>query len=69
MTGFRDEELIKRLKQVGASIGSSVSKNTFALLVKNQEAMETNSGKIKEAKDLGVPIITVSSFLDTYFTY
>ena len=66
MTGFRDEELVKRLKEVGATVGSSVSKSTFVLLVKNAEAVEMGSTKITEAKELGVPIMSLTSFLDTY---
>jgi NAD-dependent DNA ligase len=33
MTGFRDESLTDALKSVGAKLGSSVSKNTFAVLI------------------------------------
>ena len=66
MTGFRDEELKGRLKDVGSKLGSSVSKNTFALIVKDKEAgIET--GKAQEAAALSVPIYTLSEFNDKYF--
>jgi len=68
MTGFRDEELVKRLKQVGATVGSSVSKSTFVLLVKNEEAVELGSSKIEEAKELGVPIMSLTAFSNTYLS-
>ena len=68
LTGFRDDELTKRLKQVGASVSSSVSKSTFVLLIKNEEALELGSTKIDEAKTLGVPIMTLAAFSNSYLS-
>ena len=66
MTGFRDESLKVKLQGVGAKLGSSVSKNTFALIVKDKESgLET--GKAQEAAALGVPIYTLGEFLEKYF--
>ena len=35
MSGFRDDYLEKKLNEVGANLTSSVSKNTFAVIVKD----------------------------------
>ena len=65
MTGFRDAELQELIKNVGAKLGSSISKNTFVLLVKDASA-EQDTGKALEAKQLGIPIMTKDDFITTY---
>ena len=62
MTGFRDSILENKLKALGVKISSSVSKNTFAVLVPG--AKET--GKLNDAKKLGIPIILVNEFKTSY---
>ena len=62
MTGFRDADLQNRLKELGAKLGSSVSKNTFILLVKDSLAGE-DTGKAAEARKLGVKIMTPQQFI------
>lgn len=64
MTGFRDAELQDALKNVGAKLASSVSKNTFAVLVKN---MDEDTGKAADARKLGIPLMTPSAFKSQYF--
>jgi len=64
MTGFRDNELQDKLKEVGAKIGSSVSSKTFVVLVK--DVLE-DTGKAAEARKLGVPLMTPTEFLGKYF--
>jgi NAD-dependent DNA ligase len=64
MTGFRDASLQEKIQNVGATIGSSVSKNTFLVLVKDYEQ---GSGKVVEAKKIGIPIMTRDEFVKTYF--
>lgn len=59
MSGFRNKDLEEQLKNVGASIGSSVNKNTYLLIVKS---MQDNSSKIKDAKKYGVTIVEVDKF-------
>lgn len=63
MTGFRDKDLIERLDSVGAIQGSSVSKNTFVVLVKDKD--ET-TGKAEEARKLGIQIMTPDEFIERY---
>ena len=63
MTGFRDDELQQKIKNVGAKLGSSVSKNTFVVLVKN---IEEDTGKASEAKKLGIPLMTPDEFKSKY---
>ena len=62
-TGFRPKELMASLKDMGAKIGSSISKKTFVLVVK--DATE-DSGKVSKAKELGVPVMVVDKFREKY---
>jgi NAD-dependent DNA ligase len=66
MTGFRDINLQNELKEVGAKIGTSVSKNTFLVLSKNGE--EEYSSKAEEAKKLGIPLLTLKEFREKYLS-
>ena len=63
MTGFRDNSIQDALKSVGAKLGSSVSKNTFVVLVKDKE---DDTGKVAEAKKLGVPLMSPEEFRQKY---
>jgi NAD-dependent DNA ligase len=65
MTGFRDKNLEDKIKSAGAKIGSSVSKNTYLVIVKK---LEEDTSKATDAKKLGVPLITVAEFNKKYFT-
>jgi DNA ligase (NAD+) len=64
MTGFRNKELEQKIKDVGAKLGSSVSKNTFLVLVKN---INEDTGKAIEAKNLGIKLMTPDEFISKYF--
>ena len=63
MTGFRDQELQNKLKSIGAKLGSSVSKNTFVVLVKD---LGEDTGKALDAKNLGIPLMTPEEFKKKY---
>jgi NAD-dependent DNA ligase len=63
MTGFRDKKIIEELPKFGAKLGSSVSKNTFVVVVKDKDEA---TGKVAEAKKLGVPIMTPEEFTGKY---
>ena len=63
MTGFRDPDLQNKLKSIGAKLGSSVSKNTFVVLVKD---LEEDTGKALDAKNLGIPLMTPEEFKKKY---
>lgn len=64
MTGFRDSELQDKIKNVGAKLGSSVSKNTFIVLVKDKE---DETGKAADARKLDITIMTPDEFRAKYF--
>ena len=64
MTGFRDKNLEDKIKNAGAKLGSSVSKNTYLVIVKN---LEEDTGKATDAKKIGIPLITVENFNKKYF--
>jgi NAD-dependent DNA ligase len=59
MTGFRNKELEEKLKNIGAKIGTSVNKNTFLVIAKDKD---DETGKVLEAKKLGVNVVSFSSF-------
>jgi NAD-dependent DNA ligase len=63
MTGFRDTEIQEALKNVGAKLGSSVSKNTFVVLVKD---LSEDTGKAADARRLSVPLMTPEVFKEKY---
>ena len=65
MTGFRDKKIIEELAKYGAKLGSSVSKNTLVVLVKDKNE-DMDSGKVFEAKKLGIPIMTPEEFTAKY---
>lgn len=63
MSGIRDKDLEKALSDVGASLGSSVSSKTFAVITPD---VDSNTGKVAAAKKQGVPIFTPTSFKEKY---
>jgi DNA ligase (NAD+) len=63
ITGFRDKELSQILKKVGAKESSAVSKNTFAVIVKSHDE---ETSKVNTAKELNIPIYTVTEFKTKY---
>jgi NAD-dependent DNA ligase len=63
MTGFRDADIQQKIKDVGAKLGSSVSKNTFLVLVKD---LEEDTGKAADAKKLGIQLMTPDQFKSQY---
>ena len=65
MTGFRDKELVAKLKEVGAENSAAVTKNTFAVIVKDD--IDEDTGKADAARKLNIPIITKDDFIKKYF--
>ncbi len=64
MTGFRDKDLAARIADItGKPLKTSVSKNTFVVLVKNTDE---DTGKAEEARALGIPLMTPESFIKKY---
>ena len=63
MTGFRNKDIEQKLKEMGAKLGSSVSKNTFLVLVKN---LDEDTGKALDAKNLGIQLMTPEDFISMY---
>ena len=55
ITGFRDKELQKKLEEIGVKLGTSVSKNTFLVLVKD---LDDDTGKADKARKMGVKLQT-----------
>jgi len=63
ITGFRDKELQQKLDKIGVKLGTSVSKKTFVVLVKD---MDDDTGKADKARKLGVTLMTPETFKTTY---
>ena len=72
LTGFRDKDLLQMLKDSGAIQGTSVTKNTFAVITKGDAAVvageeETGgSAKVQAAQKLGIPIFKAEDFMQKY---
>jgi len=60
-SGVRDKEMEKQLEELGATISTSVSKNTNILIVKDKTE---NSSKINKAKELNIEIINIDDAKD-----
>jgi NAD-dependent DNA ligase len=63
MTGTRDEAVKKLLEDVGATLSNSVTKNTFVVIAKTKD---DDTVKAKEARKLGIPIMTPLEFISKY---
>jgi NAD-dependent DNA ligase len=64
ITGFRDKDLIAQLDAVGAEQATSVSKNTFVVIVKD---LSETTGKVEEARKLNIPIMTSIMVIEKFF--
>jgi NAD-dependent DNA ligase len=62
-SGFRDKELEPVLKDIGAKVVTSISKNTDILIIKDESQ---TSSKVEKAKELGVKIMTIEEFKRQY---
>ena len=62
-TGGKDKDLIKLLEPVNVKIGSTISKNTFALICKSKDEVST---KLTKAKDLDICVYTLDEFKNKF---
>ena len=65
-TGFRDKDLEKKLSEIGAKVGSTVSKSVCCVVVKDLEALKQDSAKTRAARKLGILVIDKKSFISKY---
>ena len=64
LTGFRDEELMQKIRDVGGNIDSSVSKNLDILIIKSKNVI---SSKLDKAKNIDtIEILTKENFKTKY---
>jgi NAD-dependent DNA ligase len=63
MSGTRDKELEARLAEIGASVGSAVSSNTYVVVTPD---VNSTSSKLVQARKLSIPIMTPSEFRQRY---
>ncbi len=62
-TGFRDKELEALIKSSGGKISTSVSSKTSLVVAKD---IDDDSAKIKNAKKLGIKLMTLDDFKNKY---
>lgn len=65
-TCFRDSVLEKKLIQLGAQLGASVTKSTHCLIVKDKAAISQDSTKANKARSFGIMILDKKSFISKY---
>ena len=58
MTGFRNKVLQDKIEAQGGKIGTTISKNTDYLVVKDQTFVTSPTDKVLKATEIGVKIIT-----------
>ena len=63
LSGFRDKDLEKLLKELDVKIVNSVTKNTDFLVVKDASVLKDKTGKVKKAEDLKIKIISKDTLL------
>ena len=63
ITGFRDKQLQNKIEELGGEIASSVSKNTFVVIVKD---ISEDTGKAEQARKIDIPLMTPSEFKTKY---
>ena len=63
MSGTRDKELDKKLKEVGASLSTSVTSKTFCVITPDPHS---DTGKVANAKKLNIPLYTPEAFKEKY---
>ena len=63
LTGFRDSQLETRLKKLGVNISTSISKNTFIVVVKS---LDEKTGKVEKAKEKNIQIMELDKFKERY---
>lgn len=59
MTGFRDKELQERIELSGGRVSSAVSGKTTVVIAAD---VNSTSGKVKKARDLGVEVLSINEF-------
>ena len=64
LTGFRDKELEAAIVARGGNVIGAVSKNTYALIVKNKD--DCASTKYMTAVKLGIPVYSAAEFKEKY---
>ncbi len=63
-TGFRNTDLEKKIKSLGGTVTTSVSKTTTAVVRK--DSSEKESTKVKKAEELGIEVINLDDFIKKF---
>ena len=64
MTGSRNQELAEKIEKVGGVITNIITNKTFILITNNYNIINT---KMKEAKKINIPILSMEEFIQQYF--
>jgi len=65
ITGFSDQALQERLEALGADVSRTVTKNTFLVLVEDEDE---DTGKAEKARGLGIPLVTPKGLIQEYLS-
>jgi DNA ligase (NAD+) len=65
-TGFRDNELQKKIEELGGIVSNIISKKCNYLIVKNEEILENPTDKINKALELNIKIYTKLEFYNKF---
>ena len=63
MSGSRDKELEKKLKELGASLSSSVNSKTFVVITPDTDS---KTGKVATARELKIQILSPEEFKNKF---
>ena len=63
MSGSRDKDLEKKLKELGASLSSSVNSKTFAVITPE---VDSTTGKVATARELKIQILSPEEFKNKF---
>ena len=61
ISGFRNKELEEKIINSGGNLQNTVNSKTDILIVKDQETIDNQTGKVKKALDLNIKIITLDN--------
>ena len=67
LTGFRDKNLQNLIESEGGKVGSSVSKNTDYVIVKDKSVLDNPTDKIVTAEKLGIKVLIKLEFEKLFY--
>jgi NAD-dependent DNA ligase len=63
LTKTRDKDILDFIKQIGATLGSGVRKDTYLVIASDKN---DNTGKAEDARKLNIPIMSICEFKERF---